>query len=138
MAGPAGHAHEARERFSVSHRPFNGRSGTALAGLASVSLICLLSLAALLHGGPFPDARAHPGAASPAAGQTFAAALSQALGAGDSAYRARPSLGGYQARNPAQHLRAHFSRGGVAFSSGALRVALALRQSGYGRAMRPV
>ena len=138
MAGQPGLSRAATERLTFAPWAPNGRAGTALAGLASASLLLLLSLGVWLHGGPFPGARAHAGVVSHASGQALAAAFSQALGAGNGAYHARPSLGGYEIRNPAQRLRARFGEGSVVFSSGSLRVALALRGSGYGPAMRPV
>jgi hypothetical protein len=60
--------------------------------------------------------------------------VSAALGRDEPVYR----IEGLRANNPAQHLRARFSRHGVAVVSGAARLGMTLSAYGYGSALRPV
>jgi hypothetical protein len=94
------------------------------------------------------------GSASPAAGARVAGAprellsslplsahapVSRALGAADPRYRVTASAGGgLHALNPAQRLGVSFEPGQVQLSSGATRLALSLRDIGFGRSLAPV
>jgi hypothetical protein len=60
--------------------------------------------------------------------------VSAALGHDDPAYR----VTALQALNPAQHLRAGFSRGGVTVASGRARLGMTLSAYGYASALEPV
>jgi hypothetical protein len=141
MATQASPSQAATERVALLMWP-PIRGGIARATLAAGVLVCAALSTALLvaSGRPTlsPGASGH-GAASRLAGEAGAmAALSMALGARDHAYHALAAPGGYEVANPAQHLHARFGRAGVALSSGALRLSLNLRASGYAGRMRPL
>ncbi len=61
--------------------------------------------------------------------------VSGALGANGYAYRVDASNDGFQALNPAQHLRARYESSGVTIDSGKARLGLSLRAVGYGAAL---
>lgn len=53
-------------------------------------------------------------------------------------FGAPPLDGGFQALNPAQHLKERFSRSGVVLSTTGLNVGVAIAGLGYGRSIRPL
>jgi hypothetical protein len=61
--------------------------------------------------------------------------VSGALGSDSRAYRVSRLGGGYQAVNPAQHLRARFDRAGVRVQSGGAGLGLRLAAVGYGASL---
>jgi hypothetical protein len=62
--------------------------------------------------------------------------VSAALGANNPAYRITVSDGGFQATNPAQHLKESFGHSGVHVSSGKVQLGLRVRAVGYGTSLR--
>jgi len=64
--------------------------------------------------------------------------ISAALGAASPAYRVGAVPGGFQLRNPEQHLRARFGRAGVGVRDGALEAGLSLRAVGFGGSLAAV
>src|SRR5436305_5317987 len=134
MATQASPSQAATERLALLTWPLF-RGGIARATLAAAVLVCVALSAALLVASGRPTLSpgvSGQGAASRLAGEAGAmAALSMALGARDHAYHALAAPGGYEVANPAQHLHARFDRSGVSLSSGALRLSLHLRASGY-------
>jgi hypothetical protein len=118
---------------------------TLLAGLLALAFAAgLIGLGIVLGAGSASTpvraaALMHAGKAPPA--PSLSASLSAALGAADPAYRVRVSGAGLSVANPAQSLRAGFTRGGVSLRSGALRVDLslhALRAGGTTRGLGAV
>jgi hypothetical protein len=102
-----------------------------LVGVAAV-LGCVAALGAPPAGtAPRPTMANHGLASLPLAAQ---GQISATLGRDGATYRVKD----LQAIDPAQHLRASFSRRGVTVASGKARLGLALTAYGYARALEPV
>jgi hypothetical protein len=101
-----------------------------LAGIA-VLVGCVAGLRALPSGPPGSAATTRHGLTS--LPLTAQGPVSAALGH-DPAYRVK----GLRTGNPAQHLRADFSRRGVTVASGTARLGMSLSAYGHGNALRPV
>jgi hypothetical protein len=109
------------------------RSEVTVALLAGVAAIaCSLLLLTPPGEAPEPSATTRHGLTS--LPLTAQGPISAALGQDAPAYR----FEGLRAANPAQRLRAAFTRDGVTVSSDAGRVGMALAAYGYGSALRPV
>jgi hypothetical protein len=101
-----------------------------LVGVAA-ALGCVARLVALPGGTATSATTARHGLTSlPLAAQS---PVSAALGHDEPAYR----VTALQALNPAQHLRAGFSRGGVTVASGKARLGIAVSAYGYANALQP-
>jgi FG-GAP repeat len=122
--------------FPVPGRDVETRSGSlrswAVALLAGVVAVVVVGLQDLPGGTPKSTATTGHGLTS--LPLTAQGPVSAALGHAASAYRVTD----LQAVNPAQHVHAGFSRGGVTVASGAVRVGMALSAYGHGNALRPV
>ena len=107
------------------------RSEVTVALLAGVAAIgCFVLLLTPLSEGPERTTTTRHGLTSlPLAAQ---GPVSAALGQDGPAYRVK----GLRAGNPAQHLRAGFSRHGVTVASGKARLGMALSAYGYGSTLR--
>ncbi|MHB1834402.1 MAG: DUF4232 domain-containing protein [Solirubrobacteraceae bacterium] len=92
----------------------------------------------LRQAGSRPAALASPAPVLSSIPAAARAPVSAALGADDPAYRVRTSRGLIWAFNPAQGLRASFTRGGVTVRAGASRLSLELTAAGYGATLRPL
>ena len=117
------------------------RGALACALIASLLALVFAHALAGVHGSlrsssASPAASAQEGSVS--LSSALAAPVSGALGASERAYWIGGSAGTLQAVSAPQRLRASFARSGLAVSSGALHVGLALRAAGFGATLRPL
>jgi hypothetical protein len=121
----------ARRAAATRNGRLRFRVAILLVGIA-VALGCAATLVTPPHGiaGRTTTARRSLTSLPPAA----QGPVSAALGQDEPAYR----VTGLQAFNPAQHLRAGFSSGGVTVASGKARLGMTLSAYGYASALEPV